>query len=595
MTAPAPLRAAAYIRVSDDAQDKDGTPETQRLRIVEYAKNRSTELERSIEIVRWYQDVYTGGDSYYDPNRRDFEALKLAMRRGDFDLILAYKDDRIARGTEIVSFCQECQHFETMVETALDGPLTTNTMIERLILFMRGGGSEEELKKIRSRASDGMAKRAHQQKRVPGCRPRYGYMYDDDRAKAKNRLVADPHTAPIVERIFREYASGRSLRAIGVGLQADGIPTPTLYANRKNPSLMWSFGTIQNIVRDPIYRGEAVALKHRNEHGKTDGKNWTRPKLRPEHERVTLPVGTVPALVEDDVFAIAQERLAVNRALSVRNNPDPDATILRSGLALCDYCGHPLVTRNAPRNSCRVYECSSNTRRRYGCPHFTISAHILDDFVWSKLSAALRDTETIRDELDRQMDADFDIAGKDDLAAIDRELGEIDRRLNGLARDVAKLAGSEYATAALLREMEMQDKHRSTIVANRADIVARQSQRLEDWASWERWADMMRDAQDEIDGYGPAERRDAMIRFGVQARVRREGDGTRIAVTAKIDLDHFAVPYQARHPIYIQRVTPETYVSERQPSEIVYDPKADPFAANERDVQLTTARRSAPS
>jgi DNA invertase Pin-like site-specific DNA recombinase len=117
-TAP-PLRAAAYIRVSDDAQDKDGTPETRRFRILDYATKRSTELERPIEIVRWYLDVYTGGDSYYDPNRKDFEALKHAIRRRGLDLVLAYKDDRIARGTEFVSFCQELEHFEIKVEPAL--------------------------------------------------------------------------------------------------------------------------------------------------------------------------------------------------------------------------------------------------------------------------------------------------------------------------------------------------------------------------------------------------------------------------------------------------------------------------------------------
>ena len=69
-----------------------------------------------------------------------------------------------------------------------------------------------------------------------------------------------------------------------------------------------------------------------------------------------------------------------------------------------------------------------------------------------------------------------------------------------------------------------------------------------------------------------------------------------MTVTAKIDLDRFALPYFERDGSpQIRRMTPETVGDERQPSEFVYDPKADPFAANEGEVLLTTARRSGPS
>jgi hypothetical protein len=86
-TAP-PLRAAAYIRVSDDAQDKDGTPETRRFRILDYATKRSTELERPIEIVRWYLDVYTGAIATTTRTGKTLKRSNTPSGEGDLILFL---------------------------------------------------------------------------------------------------------------------------------------------------------------------------------------------------------------------------------------------------------------------------------------------------------------------------------------------------------------------------------------------------------------------------------------------------------------------------------------------------------------------------
>lgn len=123
-------------------------------------------------------------------------------------MVLAYKDDRIACGTEVLSFCLECAHADAAVETTLDGPLNAEGLLGNLVLLMRGEGSKEELVKIRNRAVDGWARRAWDNKRVPGCRARYGYRWDDPAIKAKAKLVPDPLTALVVQRIVREHAAG---------------------------------------------------------------------------------------------------------------------------------------------------------------------------------------------------------------------------------------------------------------------------------------------------------------------------------------------------------------------------------------------------
>lgn len=574
------LQAAAYIRVSGSAQADEGTPETQRMRIETYAAKRSEELGRTIRIVRWYQDVYTGGDSYFDPGRRDFQQLRRDIGDRTYEMVLAYKDDRIARGPEVLSFCLECDHANTTVETALDGVLSAEGLIGGLTLLMRGSGSKEEIVKIRHRAADGMARRARDGKRVPGCRPRYGYRWDDPAIRAKGKLVPAPETALVVRRVFAEYAAGRSLRSIADGLTAEGIPTPTRHAGTKNPTQRWSHNTVRGILADETYTGRAVALKYRNVREKgMDGTTKRRSRPRAEDERLVLPEGTIPPLVDAETFGQAQLRLATNRQMAVRANPDPEATLLRAGFAFCGYCRNTLCSERVPNGSGRMYVCSSKNRHRHGCPYFTISAAVLDGFVWGKVSRALKDPETTVADLRRRRDTEPEDGAAFDLAAIDREVKEIDHKLSGLARDVGKLAGSEYATAALVSQMQTLDGHRVRLIESRAVVAARLAQRTDDEESLARFAATMHAMQSGVDALGYDGKRDAMLRLGVRTEVRREDDGPRIAVTARIDLDRFERGYFERegNP-RIVRVTPEI---------------ADHEASYREGIESTTAARRA--
>lgn len=560
------LLAAAYVRVSDAGQDQEGTPETQRLRIETHAAQRSEELGRTIRIVRWYQDVYTGGDSYFDPGRRDFQQLRRDIAGRAYKMVLAYKDDRIARGAEILSFCLECDHADTAVETALDGPLDAEGLLGSLTLLMRGSGSKEELRKIRARAADGWAKRARDNKRVPGCRPRYGYAWDDAAIRAKTKLVADPRTAPVIRRIFAEYAAGASLRAVAEGLNRDRIPTPTQHAGVRNAAPMWQHNAVRSLLSDGIYTGRAVTLQTRivREKG-PDGNTRKRARPVPTAEQVVLPEGTVPALIDADAHETARVRLATNRLASVRATPDPESTLLRAGFAFCGYCRNTLITENRKDGPGRRYVCSPKNSRRHGCPGYSVNAGVLDGFVWGKVSRALKDPETMVADLRRRRDTEPEDGAVFDLAVIDRELKDVDHNLAGLARDVGKLAGHEYATAALVAQMRTLDGHRGRLSASRAEAVARLAQRSDDEGSLERFAATMRAMQTDVDTLGYDGKRDAMLRLGVRAEVRREDDGPRIAVTARVDLDRFERGFFERegNP-RIERVTVESAAGERR-------------------------------
>src|SRR5262249_35181075 len=106
-----------------------------------------------------------------------------------------------------------------------------------------------------------------------------------------------------------------------------------------------------------------------------------------------------------ETFALAQERLAHNQQLSLRNTKEPS---LLQGLLVCEQCGYAWY-----RNSCRkglereqYYRCGgANHRERLrgpGCSCRMIRMHYLDDLVWHQILELLRSPELIRAEMERR-------------------------------------------------------------------------------------------------------------------------------------------------------------------------------------------------
>src|SRR5436309_1291821 len=94
--------------------------------------------------------------------------------------------------------------------------------------------------------------------RVSSPKQEDGYSLDDQRWRdaSKSAYDIDPEAAPVVQRIFRALASGRSFRGIAVDLMRDGIPAPA-------GGRAWNDTTIRNIARHPGYTGRAIAYGRR--------------------------------------------------------------------------------------------------------------------------------------------------------------------------------------------------------------------------------------------------------------------------------------------------------------------------------------------
>ncbi len=509
-------RCLIYARVSDQKQEDEGTllgSQTERCRT--YA------AERGWTVVGEWQEVWSG----FDRRRPKLDVVRNLVRAGEADVLLCYALDRLSRNqTDVAIIADECDTAGVAIDFVTED--FEQTAVGRFIRNAKAFAAEIEREKIIERTGRGTEQRVRSGKRLPGCRALFGYVWTGE---TKERLAVNDATAPIVRRIFAEFLDGKTIRAIATGLTADGIPTPT-------GKPQWGATTVHLILSTPEYAGDARAFRHKIEPLK-HGDHRTKRTRRDANETVALP-GTVPPLVDSETFAAVQERLDRNRAESPRRNANPEAALLRSGYAKCGYCWHNLMVYKTKTGY--AYRCNGAGRGR-GCPYFSIGADVLDGFVWAQVGRVLNDPGQLAREIVRSWEADNPDA--DDLESVERRLRKVEtdverlrRRMNaeeddliaGMIRDDVKV----LATQKRVLEAE-----RDAIEHHRAEWEAKRGSLTEFLAYCE-------NVRENVAGYSYQKKRDALAWLDLRAMVRAEGDGPRIDVRARINLDSFGLQPQ---------------------------------------------------
>ena len=174
-----------------------------------------------------------------------------------------------------------------------------------------------------------------------GKTPLYGYDWSDD---SKGRLTVNPVQSGVVRQMFDEAAGGKPLRSIASDLSKSGIPTP-------RGAVCWDFVVVGKILHNPAYMGEAYAFRERSE--RIPGTNRRRRVKLPRDEwGHGSPDGTIPPIVDGDLFDTVQARLALNKLRSPRRTLDREGYLLRGGFVRCGYCGYTMVVhRKSPKHS----------------------------------------------------------------------------------------------------------------------------------------------------------------------------------------------------------------------------------------------------
>ena len=420
-------KVAIYARVSSERQDTDLSISAQLKALRDYA------LRCGHMVAREFVDQAESGRTADRPAFR--EMISTARRPSrPFDLILVWKYSRFARsredsivhktllrknGVQVISITEPFEDTPT-------GRLL-EAIIESLDEFYSANLGQEIIRGMRESASRGFYLTA---------RPPYGYrkIKVKDGGKERPKLEIDPHTSPIVTRIFQMLLGGSGLTEIAKSLNGEGIPAPR--------GKRWNKTTLHNIATNEAYTGTLVWGVHSKAQEPIRLENaWT-------------------AIADRETFNKVQRGLK-QRSPAVSHPRRAASPYLLSGIARCGRCGRALIASEAKGGQFTYYVCGTLIRQGAGsCDTPYLNARKFESLVIDKIKAHVLTEDNLR-ELVRLVNEEMDAKAsvyREGLDTIIREMDEVHRRLARLyeALETGNLTMEDLAPR--IRELRQRQK-----------------------------------------------------------------------------------------------------------------------------------------
>jgi DNA invertase Pin-like site-specific DNA recombinase len=294
----------------------------------------------------------------------------------------------------------------------------------------------------------------------------FGYKKSDTE---KNKLVPDNEAAGYVRLIFSLASEGHSTVEIAQILNAQGIPSPSVYKTRNgwnniwtqviDPDYcFWTNGVIYRILKNEVYLGKAISNK--NKVTKT-GANHCEP--RPRDEWIVIPDTHEPLVSESD-FQKAQLILAKKKYYGKPEH-------IFGNKVKCPFCGHAMTryTQQNPRFKCGTAKLSDH----YGCQNHTILQSEMEKTVLASIrafAAMMIDREQIKLSI---LEKEKTSAGK-----LEAKIREESKAIQLLESSVTKLFTS-FASGKITKDAFL---HKKGIVndttARKREMVGQMTERL---------------------------------------------------------------------------------------------------------------------
>ena len=413
-------RVAIYARYSSDQQREASIEDQFRL-----CKQRA-------ETEGWtlsgqYKDHATSGASMLRPGIQRLIDDALA---GKFEIVLAEALDRLSRDqADIAAFYKRMRFADVQIITLSEGEISD------LHIGLKGTMNALFLKDLADKTRRGLRGRVEAGKSGGGNS--YGYdvvrkVAADGTPERGDRTI-NKAEARIVRRIFKDYAAGKSPRAIAKELNAEGIASPSGPRGGKG----WGPSTIHGnrqrgtgILNNELYIGKLVWNRLRYIKDPETGKRVSR--LNPESDWIIQDVPKL-RILDDDLWQAAKARQEERKAdwdtnaLAFWDRKRP--RYLFSGLMECGVCGGGIVNLNASRIGC------ANARNKGTCDNRrTMRRDALEATILDALRHHLMEPELFAvfcDEYTRHMNR-LRIEATASLAGYRAELGKITRDVDRL-------------------------------------------------------------------------------------------------------------------------------------------------------------------
>jgi len=395
------MRVAAYIRVSTSRQVRLETIEQQLEKVREHAEEQAWELPEE-NIFR--DDGYSGTTL----KRPALDALRDKARLREFEVVVVLSPDRLARNyVHQMVLIEELEKGGCRMEF-VERPMSSEPN-DQLLLQIRGAVAEYERTLLSERMRRGRLAKYKAGLLLPWTHVPYGLRVDPDRPRDPAGVRLDEAKAAVVAEIFAYYLEpGMSLFGVSRHLRDIGIPAP-------RGGKAWSTATLRGILTNPVYAGKVYAGRVRYRPPKIR-RSATHPIGHPHDSAVPLPekewvfvAQEVPAVVSQEQFDLAAEKLSKNKSFARRNNKTNEH-LLRA-LVSCGECMQASIAvakifgKNNDRKQ-RYYVCSGKFNKAQSAPEEKCSSRYapakqLDETVWKDLCEVLTHPKSITDALRR--------------------------------------------------------------------------------------------------------------------------------------------------------------------------------------------------
>ncbi len=371
------MRAAIYARYSSDLQSETSIDDQVRL-------CRERAEREGWQIVEVFTDYAISGGSLN--NRPSMLSLLGQGKQQRFDVVIAEALDRISRDQEdIAGIYKRLSHADIQIHTLSEGD------INELHIGLKGTMNALFLKDLADKIRRGQKGRTIKGK--ASCSVAYGYdvvkeLNADGEIERGQRRI-NPVQAEVIRRIFNDYSSGISPRAIAKKLNGENIPAPrggqwnasTINGNRKRrDGILWN----------ELYIGRLIYNRQTFVKDPESGKRIPRPN--PESDWVVVEVPEL-RIVEQETWQRVRDIKAKHADHKAHLHRRPKH--LLSGIIKCGVCGGSYTVIGEDRFGC-------TTRREKGtCSNNkTISASKLEKHILYGIKEQMLAPELIQEFAD---------------------------------------------------------------------------------------------------------------------------------------------------------------------------------------------------
>lgn len=331
------MRAAVYARFSTDLQNEKSVED-------QIALCRQYAAKEGLQVVAEFYDQARSGASIM--GREGLIDLLAQAKAGKFDVVIVEALDRLSRDMEDLAGIHKRFQFQGIEIRAVHEGVA-NTVLVGLRGLVGQLYREDNVHKVR-RGMTGLVKAG-----LSAGGRAYGYRPDPAN---KGKLLINDDEAEIIRRVFREYAEGKSPRAICYDLNNERIPAPR--------GTRWSASTIHGsldrgygILHNQLYVGKIVWNKVRMVKDPDTGKRLSRSNPPSEWKTADVPeLRIVDQALWDEVHAVDRKSKDTRPEASRRPKR------LLSGLLKCGACGAGMSTYGKDKSGRPRIRCSAQAQ-----------------------------------------------------------------------------------------------------------------------------------------------------------------------------------------------------------------------------------------